>query len=98
MSNNYIKAIAWFWLLLAGFWLLVLVLSVRALLASAGTPAYQYSEWSSLLAGVSFSLLLLFLLSGLALVFRWRFRLWWQIPAALALVGTCYLIYGSYLA
>jgi hypothetical protein len=98
VSINCIKVFAWLWLLLAIFWLFVLALSIRALLASAGTPAFQYSEWSSLVAGLSLVLLLLFSLSGLALVFRWRFLRWWQIPAALALVGTCYLIWGGYFA
>jgi hypothetical protein len=98
MSASYIKIIGWFWLLLAIFWLLVFGLSAKAMFASAESPASRYSEWSPLLATISLSLLLMFLLSGLAFVFDWRFRWWWQIPAALALSSSCYFIWASYLA
>jgi hypothetical protein len=98
MSVNYINVIGWFWLLLAVFCLFVFGLSVKAMFAFAGSPAFRYSEWSPLVATISLSLLLLFLLSGLAFIFSWRFRWWWQIPAALALTGICYLIWASNLA
>ena len=63
--------------------------------ASSGSLASQHSEWSPLVATLSIVLLLLFLLSGLALVRRWRFLWLWQIPAMLAIVGICYILFGS---
>ncbi|EIL97826.1 hypothetical protein UUC_17565 [Rhodanobacter denitrificans] len=81
---NYIKITGWFWLLLAGFWLLLF-----------GLSASQHSEGSPPTAALSIAFLLLFLLSGLALVRRWRFLWWWQIPAVLALVSIWYIIFAS---
>ncbi|WP_426701359.1 hypothetical protein ACPPVV_18715 [Rhodanobacter sp. Col0626] len=92
---NQIKVIGWFWLLLAGFWLLLSGLSVSAMFSSSGSLASQHSEWSPVVAALSVVFPLLFLLSGLALVRRWRFVWWWQIPAVLAIVGICYIIFCS---
>jgi hypothetical protein len=95
MGNIYIKVIGWLWLLFAMFWLVLLGLSVRAMFASPTSRTFQQSEWSPLVAALSFLFMSLFALSGLAFVFRWRFHWWWQIPATLSLVATCYLFWVS---
>lgn len=92
---NYMKIVGWFWLLLACLWLLVLGQSVRAMFSSPESTVSRYSEGSPLVAVLSVVFLSLFLLSGLAFVRRWRLLWWWQIPAVLALVGICYIFFGS---